>query len=109
MTQATNLYPVPLTRCELRNRYYTPLQHLSSHFENFLGNLFVGTLQRKRTGVRRVLPSFGNGSSNPVCAACRQVLDYGATITGVKHLLPYLYSFLAGFGTAMTVYFFRNK
>jgi len=34
---------------------------------------------------------------------------YRATITGVKHYFPYLYSFLAGFGTAMTVYFFRNK
>ena len=40
MPQAANLYPIPLTHYELRNRYYTPLQHLSSHFENFLGNLF---------------------------------------------------------------------
>lgn len=56
-----------------------------------------------------MLPSFGNGSNNSVCAAGRLVLDYGATITRVKHLLPYIYAYCAGFVTAVMVHFFRNK
>ena len=44
-----------------------------------------------------------------VFASCIVSFGNGATITGVKHILPYIYSFLAGFGTAVTVHFFRNK